>query len=64
MKNHGVSADRPETLAKFGEGMILNFQQDRMEAFNSIETWFVAQVESEVAIFDKDYFHRAWNEDI
>lgn len=64
MKNHGESAERPQTLAKFGEGMILNFYQDRMEAFNSIETWFVAQVESEVAIFDKDYFQRVWNEDI
>ena len=35
-----------------------------METFNSIETWFIAQIESEVAIFDKDYFQKVWNTDI
>jgi|TARA_B110000285_G_scaffold234286_1_gene310687 hypothetical protein len=51
-------------LAKFGEGDILNYLQDQSQIFNSIETWFVAQVETEVAIFDYDYFHAVWNQDL
>jgi hypothetical protein len=35
-----------------------------METFNSIETLFIAQVETEVAIFDKSYFAKVWNEDL
>lgn len=50
-------------MAKFGQGMILNFQQEN-EKFDSIDTWFVAQVETEIAIFDKKYFTKVWNEDI
>ena len=51
-------------MAKFGTGDILNFLQDQSEIFNSIETWFVAQVETEVAIFDYDYFNNVWNTDL
>jgi hypothetical protein len=61
MKNHEKQTEIPETLAKFGEGDILNYLQDQSQIFNSIETWFVAQVETEVAIFDYDYFHAVWN---
>jgi len=42
----------------------LNFLQDQSEIFNSIETWFVAQVETEVAIFDYEYFNNVWNTDL
>ena len=34
MKNHELNTNLPETLAKFGEGDILNFLNDT-EAFNS-----------------------------
>lgn len=53
MKNHESNTNLPQTLAKFGEGDILNFLQDNSKTFNSIETWFIAQVETEIAIFDK-----------
>ena len=42
MKNHEKQTEIPETLAKFGEGDILNYLQDQSQIFNSIETWFVA----------------------
>jgi len=42
MKNHSISTNEPQTFAKFGEGMILNFMQEKMDAFYSIETWFLA----------------------
>lgn len=52
------------TYAKFQCGSIMNFLRDGVDIFNSIETWFLAQVQSEVAVFDKSYFERVWNEDI
>ena len=42
MKSHHDNTELPETLAKFGEGDILNFLQDDSETFYSIETWFKA----------------------
>ena len=42
----------------------MNFLRDGVEIFNSIETWFLAQVQTEVAVFDKAYFESVWNEDI
>lgn len=41
MKNHERKTELPETLAKFGEGDILNFLNDT-ETFNSYQTWFLA----------------------
>ena len=38
--------------------------QEKTALFNSLETWFFAQVESEVAIFDRAYFEKVWDEDI
>lgn len=64
MQNHEQRTDLPVTHAKFINGAILNFLQDESEIFNSLETWFVAQVTSEVAVFDKDYFREVWNSDI
>lgn len=32
--------------------------------FNSLETWFYAQVECEVAVFDKCFFKRVWEQDL
>lgn len=56
MKTHEDNLLVPATCAKFGTGDILNFLQDKSELFNSLETWFYAQVESEVAVFSKSYF--------
>ena len=42
MKNHEASVNLPQTLAKFGDGAILNFLQEKSELFNSLETWFYA----------------------
>lgn len=56
MKNHEKRSELPETLAKFGEGDILNFLQGKSKIFNSIETWFMAQSRCEIAVFDKAYF--------
>jgi hypothetical protein len=53
MKNHENSINLPATCAKFGDGAILNFLQEESELFNSLETWFYAQVETEVAVFDR-----------
>ena len=56
MKSHEQNCENPETLGKFGEGSILNFLQEQSRTFYSIETWFTAQVETELAVFDKKYF--------
>lgn len=32
--------------------------------FNSLETWFFAQVQTEVVIFDKEYFDRIFKHDV
>ena len=64
MKNHEQFIQLPMTCAKFGEGDILNFMQEDSELFTSLETWFFAQVESEIAIFDRDYFQKIWDQDI
>ena len=42
MKNHEASVNLPQTCAKFGDGAILNFLQEKSELFNSLETWFYA----------------------
>jgi len=64
MQCHQEQSDLARSYAKYGDGDILNFLQDQSELFNSIETWFIAQVESEVAVFDKSYFARVWEEDL
>ena len=64
MKNHDAKIELPLTCAKFGEGDILNFLQESSELFNSLETWFFAQVETEVCVFEKKYFQKVWDEDI
>ena len=64
MKTHEDNLLLPATCAKFGTGDILNFLQDKSELFNSLETWFYAQVESEIAVFSKSYFQKMWDEDI
>ena len=56
MKNHDRNLLLPQTYAKFGEGDILNFHQEASEVFYSIETWFYCQVETEIAVFDLNYF--------
>ena len=43
MKCHQQKPDLPITYAKFNYGSVLNFMQDET-VFNSLETWFVAQV--------------------
>ena len=43
-------------MAKFLPGSIMNFMQEDSLIFNSIETWFLAPIETEVAVFDKKYF--------
>jgi hypothetical protein len=32
--------------------------------FNSLETWFVAEVQTEVAVFKKSYFEQLWRNEI
>lgn len=64
MKNHETNILLPMTCAKFGEGDVLNYLQGESELFNSLETWFFAQVQSEVAVFDRDYFEEIWLQDI
>ena len=64
MKNHDGSIYLPRRCAKFGEGDILNYTQDKIPLFASLETWFFAQVETEIAVFDKSYFEKVLREDI
>ena len=64
MKNHDQNLLKPSICAKFCAGDVLNFLQDQSELFNSLETWFYAQVESEVAVFSKQYFQKMWDQDI
>lgn len=64
MKTHEDNLLLPSICAKFACGDILNFLQDKSELFNHLETWFYAQVESEVAVFSKRYFQSVWDEDI
>ena len=56
MKNHDRDIYIPIKCAKFGEGDILNYTQDKIPLFKSLETWFFAEVDSEIAVFDKNYF--------
>ena len=51
MKNHDHNIYLPNKCAKFSEGDILNFAQDKIYEFISLETWFFAEVESEIAVF-------------
>eukprot|EP00347_Sterkiella_histriomuscorum_P006255 403353470 len=62
MKNHERNVMLPQTYAKFSEGDILNFHQDNSEIFNSVETWFYCQVDTEIAIFELDYFEQIWKD--
>lgn len=62
MKNHDRNILLPQTYAKFGEGDILNFKQESSDIFYSCETWFYCQVETEIAIFDRDYFESIWKD--
>ena len=64
MQNHKQRSDLPMTFAKFGEGDIMNFLQERSEVSYSIETFFLAQVETEIAVFDKEYFQKVWDQDL
>lgn len=64
MQNHRQQSDLPLTYAKFTNGAIMNFLQEKSPIFYSIETWFLAQVETEVVVFDKAYFQKIWDQDI
>ena len=64
MKNHEHNMLLPTTCAKFRSGDVLNFLQSDSELFNSLQTWFYGQVESEVAVFSKTYFKKLWAEDV
>ena len=62
MKNHERNIMLPQTMSKFGEGDILNFHQEGSDIFYSLETWFYCQVDTEVAVFEKDYFEELWKD--
>jgi len=62
MKNHERNIMLPQTMAKFGEGDILNFHQEGSDIFYSLETWFYCQVDTEVAVFEKGYFEELWKD--
>jgi hypothetical protein len=64
LKNHDRNILLPQTAAKFGEGDILNFHQESSEVFRSVETWFLCQVDTEVAIFEASYFEEALWKDL
>ena len=62
LKSHERNIMLPQTAAKFSEGDILNFHQEGSDIFYSVETWFLCQVDTEVAIFHKDYFEELWKD--
>jgi hypothetical protein len=62
MKNHENNTLLPDTFAKYSQGDILNFKQEKNVQYNSWESWFIAQVQTEVAVFDKNYFNLLWND--
>lgn len=62
MKNHERNIMLPQTMSKFGEGDILNFHQEGSDIFYSVETWFLCQVDTEIAIFQKEYFEELWKD--
>jgi len=62
MKNHERNIMLPQTAAKFSDGDILNFHQEGSEVFYSVETWFLCQVDTEVAVFDKAFFEELWKD--
>ncbi len=64
MRNHERNVVLPITAAKFSEGDILNFHQENSEIFYSVETWFFCQVDTELAIFDRDYFENSLWKDL
>lgn len=64
MQSHKQRYDLPVTFAKFTEGDIINHLQAQCTHYQSIETWFFAQVETEIAIFDKSYFKMVWETDL
>ena len=62
MKNHENNTLLPDTFAKYSQGDILNFKQEKNVQYNSWESWFIAQVQTEVAVFDNNYFNLLWND--
>ena len=62
MKNHQSNLMLPQTFAKFSEGDILNYKQEQSEIFNSIETWFFCQVDTEIAVFSMTFFESLWKD--
>jgi len=64
MKNHENCIWLPASCAKFGEGDILNFNQNKIPMFRTLESWLFAQVETEIAVFDRQYFEQLWEEEI
>ena len=64
MQCHQEKSDSANTFAKYRCGEILNFMQTNSELFNSHETWFQAQVDSEIVEFEKPYFEQIWEEDL
>ena len=60
MQSHKQRYDLPVTFAKFTEGDIINHLQTKCAHYSSIETWFFAQIETEIAVFDKSYFNMVW----
>ncbi len=55
MKSHKNNHELPKTMASYRFGSILNILNNDTVC-KSLETWFIAQVYSEVAIIDKSYF--------
>ena len=62
MKNHERNIMLPQTAAKFSDGDILNFHQEGSDVFYSVETWFLCQVDTEVAVFEKPFFEELWKD--
>ena len=51
-------------MAKYTEGDIINHLQEDCPHFNCIESWYFAQVDTEIALFDKQYFQNVWDRDL
>jgi len=63
MKSHKYNYELPKTMASYRFGSILNILHNETVC-KSLETWFIAQVYSEVAVIDKSYFQKLLQEDI
>jgi hypothetical protein len=55
MKSHKNNHELPKIMASHRFGSILNILNND-NVCKSLETWFIAQVYSEVAIIEKSYF--------